>query len=176
MTQRVLSLIQPTSASFHIGNHLGALQNWVAMQDTYDCVYGIADLHAITVDQDPAQLRHQTLASFAQLVALGVDPQRSTLFVQSHVAEHTQLMWTLSCLTGLGEANRMTQFKDKAAKSGASSASVGLLTLCFPALLTTRSRSILITTGSRLKENLIRLTLMSSFVTCFSRGISGQSR
>lgn len=128
MKQRVLSLIQPTSASFHIGNHLGALQNWVVMQDTHDCVYGIADLHAITVEQDAAQLRQQTLSSFAQLVALGVDPQRSTLFVQSHVAEHTQLMWTLSCITGLGEANRMTQFKDKAAKGGAAGASVGLLT------------------------------------------------
>jgi tryptophanyl-tRNA synthetase len=128
MTKRVLSLIQPTSSSFHIGNHLGALQNWVTMQDEYDCVYGIADLHAITVEQDPEQLRHQTLVSFAQLVALGVDPNRSTLFVQSHVPEHAQLMWVMSCITGLGEANRMTQFKDKAAKGGASSASVGLLT------------------------------------------------
>ena len=128
MTPRVLSAIQPTSSSFHIGNHLGALQNWVAMQDTHDCVYGIADLHAITVEQDPAALRHQTLVSFAQLLALGIDPDRSVLFVQSHVAEHTQLMWALSCITGLGEANRMTQFKDKAAKGGAASASVGLLT------------------------------------------------
>ena len=128
MTPRVLSAIQPTSSSFHIGNHLGALQNWVAMQDTHDCVYGIADLHAITVEQDPAALRHQTLVSFAQLLALGIDPDRSVLFVQSHVAEHTQLMWALSCITGLGEANRMTQFKDKAAKGGAATASVGLLT------------------------------------------------
>ncbi len=128
MSSRVLSAIQPTSASFHIGNHLGALQNWVTMQDSHECVYGIADLHAITVDQDPAQLRQQTLASYAQLLALGIDPKKSILFVQSHVPEHTQLMWALSCITGLGEANRMTQFKDKAAKNGASSASVGLLT------------------------------------------------
>ncbi len=98
------------------------------MQDSHECVYGIADLHAITVDQDPAQLRQQTLASYAQLLALGIDPKKSILFVQSHVPEHTQLMWALSCITGLGEANRMTQFKDKAAKNGASSASVGLLT------------------------------------------------
>ncbi len=128
MTPRVLSAIQPTSASFHIGNHLGALQNWVTMQDTHDCVYGIADLHAITVEQDPVQLHQQTLVSVAQLIALGIDPNKSILFVQSHVAEHAQLMWALSCITGLGEANRMTQFKDKAAKGGASSASVGLLT------------------------------------------------
>jgi len=128
VTPRVLSAIQPTSASFHIGNHLGALQNWVTMQQTHECVYGIADLHAITVEQDPATLRQQTLVSVAQLIALGIDPKKSIVFVQSHVAQHTQLMWALSCITGLGEANRMTQFKDKAAKGGASSASVGLLT------------------------------------------------
>lgn len=128
MTKRVLSAIQPTSMSFHIGNHLGALQNWVAMQETHECVYGIADLHAITVEQDPKVLRDQTLYSVAQLIALGIDPQKSILFVQSHVPEHTQLMWALSCITGLGEANRMTQFKDKAAKGGAATASVGLLT------------------------------------------------
>lgn len=128
MTQRVLSAIQPTSDSFHIGNHLGALRNWVAMQDTHECVYGIADLHAITVEQDPAKLRHQTLVSVAQLIALGIDPRKSILFVQSHVPEHAQLMWALSCITGLGEANRMTQFKDKAAKGAASAVSVGLLT------------------------------------------------
>ena len=128
MTKRVLSAIQPTSESFHIGNHLGALRNWVAMQETHECIYGIADLHAITVEQDPAKLRHQTLVSVAQLIALGIDPNRSILFVQSHVPEHTQLMWALSCITGLGEANRMTQFKDKSAKGGTSSTSVGLLT------------------------------------------------
>jgi len=125
---RVLSGIQPTSDSFHIGNHLGALQNWVSMQSEFDCFYFIADLHAITVEQDPPQLNQRTLLAYAQLVALGVDPKKSVLFVQSQVPEHAQLMWVMSCLTGIGEANRMTQFKDKAAKGGATSASVGLLT------------------------------------------------
>ena len=128
MTQRVLSGIQPTSDSFHVGNHLGALQNWVAMQETHECVYFIADMHAITVEQDPAQLRQRTLLSYAQLLALGIDPNRSTLIVQSHVPGHAQLMWVMSSITGLGEANRMTQFKDKSAKGGSSTASVGLLT------------------------------------------------
>lgn len=125
---RVLSGIQPTSDSFHIGNHLGALQNWVAMQETHDCVYFIADMHAITVEQDPKQLKERTLVSYAQLLALGIDPKKSILLVQSQVPQHTQLMWVMSCITGIGEANRMTQFKDKAAKGGASTASVGLLT------------------------------------------------
>jgi tryptophanyl-tRNA synthetase len=128
MTQRVLSGIQPTSDSFHVVNHLGALQNWVAMQETHECVYFIADMHAITVEQDPAQLRQRTLLSYAQLLALGIDPNRSTLIVQSHIPEHAQLMWVMSSITGLGEANRMTQFKDKSAKGGSSTASVGLLT------------------------------------------------
>ena len=128
MTPRVLSGIQPTSDSFHVGNHLGALQNWVAMQETHDCVYFIADMHAITVEQDPKSLRNRTLLSYAQLLALGIDPNKSTLIVQSHVPEHAQLMWVMSSITGLGEANRMTQFKDKSAKGGAATASVGLLT------------------------------------------------
>ena len=128
MNPRVLSGIQPTSDSFHIGNHLGALQNWVSMQTEFECFYFIADLHAITVEQDPELLNQRTLLAYAQLVALGVDPKKSVLFVQSQVPEHAQLMWVMSCLTGIGEANRMTQFKDKAAKGGASSASVGLLT------------------------------------------------
>jgi tryptophanyl-tRNA synthetase len=128
MTPRVLSGIQPTSDSFHVGNHLGALQNWVAMQETHECVYFIADMHAITVEQDPKTLRNRTLLSYAQLLALGIDPDKSTLIVQSHVPEHAQLMWVMSSITGLGEANRMTQFKDKSAKSGAATASVGLLT------------------------------------------------
>lgn len=128
MTPRVLSGIQPTSDSFHVGNHLGALQNWVAMQETHECIYFIADMHAITVEQDPAALRQRTLLSYAQLLALGIDPNRSTLIVQSHIPEHAQLMWVMSTITGLGEANRMTQFKDKSAKGGATSASVGLLT------------------------------------------------
>lgn len=125
---RVLSGIQPTSDSFHIGNHLGALQNWVAMQETHECVYFIADMHAITVEQDPKQLKERTLISYAQLLALGIDPKRSILLVQSQVPQHAQLMWVMSCITGIGEANRMTQFKDKAAKGGSNSASVGLLT------------------------------------------------
>ena len=128
MAQRVLSGIQPTSDSFHVGNHLGALQNWVEMQTEFECFYFIADLHAITVEQDPAQLKERTLIAYAQLLALGIDPTNSVLFVQSQVPEHAQLMWVMTCLTGIGEANRMTQFKDKVAKSGSSSASVGLLT------------------------------------------------
>jgi tryptophanyl-tRNA synthetase len=128
MTPRVLSGIQPTSDSFHVGNHLGALQNWVAMQETHECVYFIADMHAITVEQDPKTLRNRTLLSYAQLLALGIDPNKSTLIVQSHVPEHAQLMWVMSSITGLGEANRMTQFKDKSAKGGVATASVGLLT------------------------------------------------
>ena len=128
MTARVLSGIQPTSDSFHVGNHLGALQNWVSMQGEFECYYFIADLHAITVEQDPAILKQRTLIAYAQLLALGIDPNKSTLFAQSQVPEHAQLMWVMSCLTGIGEANRMTQFKDKAAKGGAASASVGLLT------------------------------------------------
>ena len=128
MTPRVLSGIQPTSDSFHVGNHLGALQNWIAMQETHECVYFIADMHAITVEQDPKTLRNRTLLSYAQLLALGIDPNKSTLIVQSHVPEHAQLMWVMSSITGLGEANRMTQFKDKSAKGGAATASVGLLT------------------------------------------------
>jgi tryptophanyl-tRNA synthetase len=128
MTPRVLSGIQPTSDSFHVGNHLGALQNWVAMQETHDCVYFIADMHAITVEQDPKTLRNRTLLSYAQLLALGIEPNKSTLIVQSHVPEHAQLMWVMSSITGLGEANRMTQFKDKSAKGGTATASVGLLT------------------------------------------------
>jgi len=128
MTPRVLSGIQPTSDSFHVGNHLGALQNWVAMQETHECFYFIADMHAITVEQDPKTLRNRTLLSYAQLLALGIDSNKSTLIVQSHVPEHAQLMWVMSSITGLGEANRMTQFKDKSAKGGAATASVGLLT------------------------------------------------
>ena len=98
------------------------------MQETHECVYFIADLHAITVEHDPKLLKERTLLSYAQLLALGIDPKKSTLLVQSQVPEHAQLMWVMSCITGLGEANRMTQFKDKSAKGGAASASVGLLT------------------------------------------------
>jgi len=125
---RVLSGIQPTADSFHLGNYLGALRNWVAMQDTHDTFYCVVDLHAITAGHEPALLRHRTRASAAQLLAVGLDPERCTLFVQSHLAEHTQLSWVMGCLTGFGEASRMTQFKDKSARQGADRASVGLFT------------------------------------------------
>jgi len=129
----VLSGIQPTSASFHLGNYLGALQYWVGMQDDYDALYFIPDLHAITVSQDPKQLRARTRSAAAQLLAIGIDPKRSTLFVQSQVPEHAELAWVLSCITGFGEASRMTQFKDKSAKQGAENATVGLFT--YPVLM-----------------------------------------
>ena len=125
---RVLSGIQPTADSFHIGNYLGALREWVRLQDTHDAFYCVVDQHAITVDHDPQLLRERTLSSFAQLLAVGLDPDRSTIFVQSQVAEHSQLAWVLECLTGFGEAGRMTQFKDKSAKGGTDRATVGLFT------------------------------------------------
>jgi tryptophanyl-tRNA synthetase len=125
---RVLSGIQPTADSFHLGNYLGALRNWVALQDTHDAFYCVVDLHAITAGHEPKLLRQRTRASAAQLLAVGLDPERCTLFVQSHVAEHTQLGWIMGCITGFGEASRMTQFKDKSAKQGAERASVGLFT------------------------------------------------
>ena len=131
--QRVLSGIQPTADSYHLGNYLGALKQWIDLQDGYDAFYFIPDLHAITVDQDPEELRHRTLAGCAQLIALGIDPERSTLFVQSHVPEHAELTWVLQCLTGFGEASRMTQFKDKSAKQGQDRTSVGLFT--YPVLM-----------------------------------------
>ncbi len=123
---RVLSGIQPTADSFHVGNYLGALRQWVDLQATHETFYSIVDLHAITVEQDPALLRQRTRVAAAQLVALGIDPARSTLFVQSQVPAHTQLSWVLECLTGFGEAGRMTQFKDKSGKGGLTS--VGLFT------------------------------------------------
>ncbi|MET8116103.1 tryptophan--tRNA ligase [Streptomyces prasinus] len=125
---RVLSGIQPTAGSFHLGNYLGAVRQWVALQETHDAFYMLADLHAITVTQDPAELRANTRLAAAQLLASGLDPDRCTLFVQSHVPEHAQLAWVMNCLTGFGEASRMTQFKDKSAKQGADRASVGLFT------------------------------------------------
>jgi tryptophanyl-tRNA synthetase len=117
---RVLSGIQPTAGSFHLGNYLGALRQWVSLQDTTEAFYCVVDLHAITLPQDPAELHRNTLVSAAQLLALGVDPGRSTLFVQSHVPEHLQ--------TGFGEASRMTQFKDKSQREGTGGATVGLFT------------------------------------------------
>ncbi|MEV6106410.1 tryptophan--tRNA ligase [Streptomyces sp. NPDC051940] len=125
---RVLSGIQPTSGSFHLGNYLGAVRQWVALQDSHDAFYMVVDLHAITVPQDPAELRASTRLAAAQLLAAGLDPERCTLFVQSHVPEHAQLGWVMNCLTGFGEASRMTQFKDKSAKQGAAGTTVGLFT------------------------------------------------
>ncbi|MFF3894837.1 tryptophan--tRNA ligase [Streptomyces sp. NPDC001812] len=130
---RVLSGIQPTSGSFHLGNYLGAVRQWVDMQNTHDAFYMVVDLHAITVPQDPKQLRENTRVAAAQLLAAGLDPDRCTLFVQSHVPEHAQLGWLMNCITGFGEASRMTQFKDKSAKQGSDRSTVGLFT--YPMLM-----------------------------------------
>ncbi|MEO6470305.1 MAG: tryptophan--tRNA ligase [Aeromicrobium sp.] len=126
--QRVLSGIQPTADSFHFGNYFGAIRQWPVMQDEFETFYMLADMHAITVEYDPAALRERTYRSAAQLIAAGIDPERSALFVQSQVPQHAQLAWVLNCLTGMGEASRMTQFKDKTAKGGSERASVGLFT------------------------------------------------
>ncbi|MGX2995090.1 tryptophan--tRNA ligase [Streptomyces sp. JNUCC 64] len=125
---RVLSGIQPTAGSFHLGNYLGAVRQWVALQESHDAFYMVVDLHAITIPQAPGDLRNHTRLAVAQLLAAGVDPDRCTLFVQSHVPEHAQLAWVMNCLTGFGEASRMTQFKDKSAKQGADRTTVGLFT------------------------------------------------
>jgi tryptophanyl-tRNA synthetase len=125
---RVLSGIQPTADSFHLGNYLGAIRQWVALQSGHDAFYCVVDLHAITIEQDPEKLRRRTRLAAAQMLALGVDPDRSTVFVQSHVPEHTQLSWVLECLTGFGEAARMTQFKDTSAKQGGDRVGVALFT------------------------------------------------
>ncbi|QTE31573.1 tryptophan--tRNA ligase [Pengzhenrongella sicca] len=130
---RIFSGMQPTSDSLHLGNYLGALTNWVSLQDDYDALYCVVDLHALTVATDPALLRDRTRSTAAQYLAAGVDPARSILFVQSHVAEHAELAWVLSCHTGFGEAGRMTQFKDKSARHGSDGTSVGLFT--YPLLM-----------------------------------------
>lgn len=120
--------MQPSADSLHLGNYLGALNNWVAMQDEFSAYYMIADLHAITVPQDPKQLLANTRRTAAQYIAAGIDPSKSTLFIQSQVPAHAQLAWVLNCITGFGEASRMTQFKDKSQKADSDSASVGLFT------------------------------------------------
>ncbi len=125
---RVLSGIQPTADSYHLGNFLGAVRNWVHMQETDDAFYCVVDLHAITAGHDPKLLRERTRVSAAQLLAVGLDPARCTLFIQSQVPEHAQLAWVMGCITGFGEASRMTQFKDKSNKQGAERSSVGLFT------------------------------------------------
>lgn len=129
----VFSGMQPSGDSLHLGNYLGALVNWVALQDDHDPIYCVVDLHAITVPQDPAVLRDATRRTAAQYLAAGVDLDRSTLFVQSHVPAHTELAWVLGTLTGFGEASRMTQFKDKSSRYGAEATTVGLFT--YPVLM-----------------------------------------
>ncbi|WP_373307223.1 tryptophan--tRNA ligase [Demequina activiva] len=133
MKPRVFSAMQPTSDSLHLGNYLGALVQWVKLQDTHDAIYGVVDLHALTVAPDPSELERRTRRTAAQFLAAGVDPERSIVFVQSHVPEHAQLAWLLSTFTGMGEAGRMTQFKDKSAKVGESGTNVGLFT--YPILM-----------------------------------------
>ncbi len=130
---RALSGAQPTADSYHLGNYFGAFRQWVALQDEFDAFYFIPDMHAITVAYSPEDLRERTYIAAAQMIAAGVDPERSALFVQSHVPEHAQLTWILGGITGFGEASRMTQFKDKSSKGGAESSSVGLFT--YPILM-----------------------------------------
>ncbi|MBU8821904.1 tryptophan--tRNA ligase [Mycolicibacterium goodii] len=129
----VFSGAQPTSDSLHLGNALGAVTHWAQLQDDYDAFFCVVDLHAITIPQDPDTLRRRTLVTAAQYLALGIDPSRSTVFVQSHVAAHSQLAWVLGCFTGFGQASRMTQFKDKSQKQGADATTVGLFT--YPVLM-----------------------------------------
>lgn len=128
---RIFSGMQPTSDSLHLGNYLGALVNWVRLQEDYDAFYGVVDLHALTVQTDPQVLRERTRRTAAQYLAAGVDPERATLMLQGFVPEHSELAWLLACHTAFGEAQRMTQFKDKVAKG--QTANVGLFT--YPILM-----------------------------------------
>jgi tryptophanyl-tRNA synthetase len=130
---RLFSGQQPSADSLHIGNYIGALLQWKAMQSTNDAIFCVVDLHALTVPQDPKLLADQTRRTAAQYIAAGIDPELSILFVQSHVPAHAELAWILNTITGFGEASRMTQFKDKAAKGGTDSASVGLF--AYPVLM-----------------------------------------
>jgi tryptophanyl-tRNA synthetase len=123
---RVLSGIQPTADSFHFGNYLGATRQWVALQEDFEAFFFVADLHALTMEHDPKKLAQRTRVAAAQLIAMGIDPERSAIFAQSHLTEHAELAWVLNSLTSFGEARRMTQFKDKAAKGGEGAASVAL--------------------------------------------------
>ena len=125
---RLLSGMQPTADSLHLGNYLGALVQWVALQEDHRAYYCVVDQHAITVEHDPVLLRRRTRVTAAQFLAAGIDPARSVLFVQSHVPQHSQLAWVLQCITGFGEAGRMTQFKDKSAREGTDRSTVGLFT------------------------------------------------
>ena len=125
---RLFSGMQPSADSLHIGNYIGALLQWKELQATHDAVFCVVDLHAITVAQDPAQLREATRRTAAQYIAAGIDPAQSILFVQSHVAAHPQLAWILNTITGFGEASRMIQFKEKSQKQGSDGTNVGLFT------------------------------------------------
>jgi len=127
-TPRLFSGMQPSADSLHLGNYAGALVQWIEMQKTHDAVFCVVDLHAITVPQDPATLAANTRSTAAQYIAAGIDPEASTLFVQSHVPAHSELAWILNTVTGFGEASRMTQFKDKSHKQGSDNATVGLFT------------------------------------------------
>ena len=129
--KRSLSLIQPTSIPT-LGNYLGAMKGWSAFQEEYDTIYGVADLHSITVRQDPQKLRRQTTELYAMLLALGLDPDKGIVFIQSHVPTHSQLGWLLNCYTQFGELSRMTQFKDKS-KQHADNVNAGLFT--YPCLM-----------------------------------------
>ncbi len=130
---RLFSGMQPTDDSLHLGNYLGALVNWVEMQDSFDAIYCVVDLHSLTVEVDPQVRLSRTRATAAQYLAGGIDPARSTIFVQSHVSAHAELAWVLSCITGFGEASRMTQFKDKSARRGTEGTNVGIFT--YPVLM-----------------------------------------
>ncbi len=134
MTRKtVLSGIQATADSTHLGNYLGAVRQWVKLQDEHDAFYCIADLHSLTVETEPSVLRRRTLVTAAQLLAAGLDPDRCAFFLQSHVAQHNQLGWVMECMAGFGEASRMTQFKDKSQKTGSDRTVVGLFT--YPMLM-----------------------------------------
>ncbi|WP_020075459.1 tryptophan--tRNA ligase [Cryocola sp. 340MFSha3.1] len=130
---RLYSGMQPSADSLHLGNYIGALLQWKELQSTHDAFFSVVDLHAITVAQDPAELREKTRRTAAQYIAAGIDPSASTLYVQSHVPAHAQLAWVLNTITGFGEASRMTQFKDKSQKQGAEATSVGLF--AYPVLM-----------------------------------------
>ena len=127
-TPRLFSGMQPSADSLHFGNYAGALLQWIEMQNTHDAVFCVVDLHAITVPQDPKTLAATTRKTAAQYIACGIDPEKSTLFVQSHVPAHSELAWILNTITSFGEASRMTQFKDKSQKQGSDNSTVGLFT------------------------------------------------
>ena len=129
--KRIFSGIQP-SGELTLGSYMGAIKNWVALQDEYDCLYCIVDMHAITVRQVPADLRRRSVAQLAQYIACGLDPEKNIMFIQSHVPQHAELSWVLGCYTQFGELSRMTQFKDKA-KKHADNITAGLFT--YPVLM-----------------------------------------